>query len=439
MFKAKITKLTPEQEALIPVYKEKWQAIALSTEPVNYNKSKRAIQSLYRAMEQESPEILFFSSPHAAKSELLARPTAELAREFGSPLLSMPLSIQLLTQLQSQIDPSLWQSFDFQLQLGLEPLFILMQQLQTTLSPEESRRLEQLFEELPEKQWEGLWQEKQNWLGEEFKKLPLGELATQFGYNLWLQLGEPVWQNFSEPIAEKLSEQFPIGEFQQELRMLTLPFLHVGNAFGFMSNFIDTVTKASIPALIDFCVTELQCEVNAIKWLTLQGLVKNCGWILPFEKVCLVCARPRHFSFNEEGRLHGEGEPAIQFADGYSVYAYGGVSIPEKYGRIHPAQWQAEWLLREQNAELRRILIQGIGYGRLVKELQAVEIDSWREYTLLYIANNVDVEPIHLLKMVCPSTASIHALRVPPNIVSAREAIRWANWGVDPEDFAVAT
>jgi len=41
--------------------------------------------------------------------------------------------------------------------------------------------------------------------------------------------------------------------------------------------------------------------------------------------------------------------------------------------------------------------------------------------------------------MTCPSTGFIHALRVPPNLTSAREAIGWANWDIDPEEFSVQT
>jgi internalin A len=81
--------------------------------------------------------------------------------------------------------------------------------------------------------------------------------------------------------------------------------------------------------------------------------------------------------------------------------------------------------------------------------LKAETLDSWREYTLLRIidtplysevnGSEVEEEPIHLLKMVCPSTAHIHVLRVPPDIYTAREAIRWVNWDTDPQEFAVAT
>ncbi|MEG3988715.1 leucine-rich repeat domain-containing protein [Microcoleus sp. S28C3] len=167
-------------------------------------------------------------------------------------------------------------------------------------------------------------------------------------------------------------------------------------------------------------------------------LFEHCGLIFPFEKICLVCDRPRHLRFESQNRLHAEAEPAIEFADGWNFYYYHGVRLPEKYGQVHPNQWQSQWLLTEDNAELRRVLIQGIGYDRICQELQAKQIDSWQEYALLTI-DNADVELIYLLKMTCPSTGFIHALRVPPNLTSAREAIRWANWDIDPEEFSVQT
>jgi internalin A len=167
-------------------------------------------------------------------------------------------------------------------------------------------------------------------------------------------------------------------------------------------------------------------------------LFEHCGWIFPFEKTCFVCDRPRHLRFDSQNRLHAEGEPAIEFADGWNFYYYHGVRLPEQYGKLHPNLWQSQWLLTEENAEVRRVLIEGIGYDRLCQELQAKQIDSWQEYALLQI-DNADVEPICLLKMTCPSTGFIHALRVPPNLASAREAIGWVNWDIDPEEFSVQT
>lgn len=190
---------------------------------------------------------------------------------------------------------------------------------------------------------------------------------------------------------------------------------------------------------LDYASSVLNFPLDAQKLEALQNLVKECGWIFVFDRTCYICDRPTVISLDEQNRLHGEGKAAIAYSDGYSIYANHGVMLPEKYGVVHPHQWQAQWLLEEQNAELRRVLIQEIGYGRLCQELAATELDSWREYTLLRIDNSIDVEPIHLLKMTCPSTGYIHSTRVPPNMRSAKEAISWVNWEINPEEFAVET
>jgi hypothetical protein len=189
----------------------------------------------------------------------------------------------------------------------------------------------------------------------------------------------------------------------------------------------------------DFCISVLNIDYPQQEWKVFQSLIKECGWLFAYDDICIVCDRPLHLRFDNQNRLHAEGEPAIEFIDGYSLYSYHGVNLPEKYGKIHPQQWQSQWLLREENAELRRVLIQGIGYARICQELQAIELDNWQEYTLLKIDNDVDEEPIYLLKMTCPSTSFTHALRVPPEMQSAREAICWVNWGIEPEEFGIQT
>jgi hypothetical protein len=121
------------------------------------------------------------------------------------------------------------------------------------------------------------------------------------------------------------------------------------------------------------------------------------------------------------------------------MYTHHGVRLPEEYGKVLSNLWKPEWLLSEKNAEVRRVLIQGIGCERICSELNAVSIDKWREYELVKITDEADVEPIHLLKMTCPSTAHIHVHWMPPTIQKAREAATWMNRGVDPCEFAKET
>lgn len=160
-----------------------------------------------------------------------------------------------------------------------------------------------------------------------------------------------------------------------------------------------------------------------------------CFWVTTTKVIALTLPVMRI----EDDQLHADGQPAVQWSDSECYYFWRGIQIPQKYGAVLSLDWRSQWLLTENNAEIRRILIQQIGYDRICEELQTIELDSWREYTLLKIDTHVDEEPIYLLKMTCPSTNRIHILRVPPNLTSARKAIRWVNWGVDPKKFAVET
>jgi len=352
---SQIDKLTPEQEVLIPVYREKWRKVALSTERIDREKAAEVIKDLYASINKEEPKIIFYESPYLA--------------------LRSPEVNQMRCSLRSELDKQ------------LTPIGSLWDQIRKQFT-------------------ENLWNQLAEDLNDQLESQVQIELQDKLNSQMWNELTEIMgFRTISELLNKSLNPEqwIPCG------------------------------------SLYDFCISEFSFFHNSDAWKLYQSFVKSCGWIFPFAKLCIVCDRPRILKFDSENRLHAEGEPAIQFADGYSLYSHHGVALPEKYGKVHPHQWQSEWLLTESNAELRRVLIQGIGYARICQELQAVELDTWREYTLLKIAADADVEPIYLLKMTCPSTGHIHALRVPPAMTTAREAIRWVNWDIDPEAFAVQT
>jgi hypothetical protein len=53
MSQTKVKKLTPEQAALIPVYRQKWRAISLSTGPINRSQAEETVKSAYSAIQGE--------------------------------------------------------------------------------------------------------------------------------------------------------------------------------------------------------------------------------------------------------------------------------------------------------------------------------------------------------------------------------------------------
>ncbi len=60
MSQTKLEKLTLEQEALIPFYREKWRAIATATEPIEPEKATVVVKDLYGLLSFGEPLVIFF-------------------------------------------------------------------------------------------------------------------------------------------------------------------------------------------------------------------------------------------------------------------------------------------------------------------------------------------------------------------------------------------
>ncbi|MCL1464181.1 hypothetical protein [Argonema galeatum] len=97
-----IEKLTPEQEALIPVYREKWRAIALSTEPIDRQKATEAVKAIYAQISLREPEIIFVDSPYAALRQVERNPESYLHIDILNQV-----EYQLWSQTLNQIEDEL--------------------------------------------------------------------------------------------------------------------------------------------------------------------------------------------------------------------------------------------------------------------------------------------------------------------------------------------
>jgi hypothetical protein len=81
------------------------------------------------------------------------------------------------------------------------------------------------------------------------------------------------------------------------------------------------VDSAIWGCMFDFCIASLKCNHDRKKWKILREWIQCSGIFLRFEKVCIVCEPPCLLSFDKNNELHADDKPALQFADGYSVYA----------------------------------------------------------------------------------------------------------------------
>lgn len=82
MSQKKIEQLTAEQEALIPVYREKWRSIALSAEPIDYEKAKESVKEVYALIGLSQPKIVFCDSPNAALKAIVSQKGVQVGKQL---------------------------------------------------------------------------------------------------------------------------------------------------------------------------------------------------------------------------------------------------------------------------------------------------------------------------------------------------------------------
>ncbi|MEG4250729.1 leucine-rich repeat domain-containing protein [Microcoleus sp. Pol10D4] len=274
-----------------------WKAIANSTERVDRTRAAAAIEFAYTALGKTCPKIIFCSSPHSAITQL---------KKLKSPTNKNDFFQRIYKQLEPACLPFRYIYFLCVYYFAL-----------TSEQPQPKTAFFQLIYEQLESAYK-----------------PFNLIRYSSSYL-------PQLIEWERQITQELQRDFWEYCRDNSTSIVNRAFLW------------DTICVA------DFCVSVLRIVLNpdAQKaFECLKQLLVECGWIFAFDKVCYVCDRPLRLSLDSEHRLHAEGESAIEFSDGYKLYSYHGVTLPEKYGEIHPNQWESTWILEEENAELRRAL-----------------------------------------------------------------------------------
>lgn len=114
-----------------------------------------------------------------------------------------------------------------------------------------------------------------------------------------------------------------------------------------------------------------------------------------------------------------------------------GVAVSERVA-FHPESLMVEEILAETNAEVRRVMLERVGFERFFQHAHAEVLDQDRdpggERRLLCVPLPQD-EPLVCLSVFCPSTGRRYVLRVPPTIRACRQAAAWMAGFDDPNEY----
>jgi hypothetical protein len=171
----------------------------------------------------------------------------------------------------------------------------------------------------------------------------------------------------------------------------------------------------------------------------LLRIAQSCGWVWFFSGAAIITDRPKTLRRDDQNRLHCDMGPAIEYRDGFGVYAWHGTRVPREW-IDDKASLTAKTALTWQNIEQRRAALEIVGWHNVLRELQAAVIDEHEdlEHGALVEVQLPDLDrKSRFLHAQC-GTKREFAIGVPPEINTVFEAQAWLT-GLPVDSFQFPT
>ena len=301
MLNFKIVQLNLEQQALIPVYRKKWQEIALANEKIDRNLATQAINAAYEFLDLSKPDIMFFSTPYAALENIYNQ-VKNGRGTIKDTSLGNPLANSLLNKLFGNTITQIKEEILEQLQGNLDNGLAASIASETAIKLQESKLISLA------------WAHAGSLMVESFQNSELDDMTknaatnllklfVKFGFASNAYIAPFMWQafyKFADFILGKQSQSkndslstigtvFFTGEFNNKVPLkYQLPTIEMSAA---IANVLVPEIMADHGYYIDYFHEVLNCERDEIKWDIFYVLVTNRGWIFPYEKVAIICDR----------------------------------------------------------------------------------------------------------------------------------------------------
>ena len=135
-------------------------------------------------------------------------------------------------------------------------------------------------------------------------------------------------------------------------------------------------------AFLSFFRHVAQLPLDYHHWDHYEQAAIHAGPRLMYAQFCIISDRPRVLTVDQQSRPHNSTGPFCRWADGTALYAWHGVRVPW-WVIEHPERVTAAVIDQEENAEVRRAMIERIGWDVYLAQIGARPVQTDR-YGALY-------------------------------------------------------
>lgn len=162
------------------------------------------------------------------------------------------------------------------------------------------------------------------------------------------------------------------------------------------------------------------------------------GWYVPFDNICFVTERPTVVSLDDRKRLHSETGPSIAYPDGWELHFFRGIKVTKQLIEA-PETITGEQIMNEENAEIKRLMIDRFGPANFMKAIGAKPVQK-DEFGELYKTElKGDRMPLALVRVINGTmeddgTFKEYWLQVPPETKTAKGGVA-ATYGLSEDQY----
>lgn len=319
---ANLTRINAKQRARIPEYQAKWQALERSTDRCDLGRCQEALAKIYKTLDLTLPKVVMVQSPREMALTAIVLSGSE-------PTWSRKITRNLTWKIQRFVQTGVVSN-----PRGRDVGPNLDRELQNSLEPRSRNNV---------------WSSVQAQLTHDFETR----------------------SNEVRKSSLDITKRFTGCKIQPALEdllvhgMMDLAIFRDDPMLG---------ARGSMAAF-DFYLHVLDLE----RYRNAEGLIEmgeQSGWWLIDRDFVMISQRPTLLCKDNLNRLHNDKGPAVQYADGFSVYAHHGVRVPKDIIE-DPAAITLERIQEERNSEIARVMLLQFGEERFLNQFTPIG-DPWR-------------------------------------------------------------
>ncbi len=338
---SKTEKLTPQEEALIPIVRQEWIDLVLhSGKEVKREEIESDIEWVYKKLNLPKP-LLFLADSHVAQKHMI------------------------------------------NVVIGTNP-----KEIQNKINSKDKVKPMESFK-LPPTEWPNT----------------LNQVINQATEQYLQQLEKPSHRTKAECLTIIRNEI--LAHLPEKLERYELYF---GLSHDTWLSFYDFFTRIG--------------KVNNEDFNRYMAFMKKGIWNLVMaDEAAFVAKMPIEVKYDDNMRLSNDRGAAITFRDGTKHHYIRNIYFkPDLFEKITTKTLPVKEILQLENMEQRMMALHIYGPERLLQEVDAVKIDSWKEYELYQIEGLIEGRKLKLLKYPDPSTDRVYMSFVPDECSTCRAA-----------------